>query len=107
MRVIFLGAPGSGKGTQSKLLAQRNHLVYIGTGDILRAAIASETALGLRFKPYVTAGALVPDDLINALIADRLEQPDRPQRFLLDGYPRTLAHAVELDRVLDQHAPPP
>ncbi len=103
MRVIFLGAPGSGKGTQSKLLAERNHLVYIGTGDILRAAIASETALGQRFKPYVTTGALVPDDLINALIADRLEQPDRPQQFVLDGYPRTLVQALAMDRILEQY----
>src|SRR4051812_3786296 len=91
MRVIFLGPPGSGKGTQSKLLAQRNGLVYLGTGDMLRAAMSSHTSLGERARSFVEAGELVPDDLVNELIADRLNQADQPTRFVLDGYPRTLA----------------
>lgn len=101
MRVIFLGPPGSGKGTQSQLVAQRNKLVYLGTGDMLRAAIANRTPLGERAKPFVESGKLVPDELVNNLIAERLEQPDHPDRFVLDGYPRTLAQAQSLDRLLE------
>jgi adenylate kinase len=103
MRVIFLGPPGSGKGTQSKLLCERQGLVYIGTGDMLREAIQKRTALGERVRPYVETGALVPDELVNALIAERLEQPDRPTCFILDGYPRTQRQAAALDRVLEEH----
>src|SRR5687767_4718715 len=91
MRVIFIGPPGSGKGTQSKLLAQRNGLAYLGTGDILRAAIAGKTPVGERARPYVEAGTLAPDELVDGLIAERLNQPDPPTDFVLDGYPRTLA----------------
>src|SRR5437773_1374448 len=87
MRVIFLGPRGSGKGPQSKLLSQRNGLVYIATGDTLRAAIVNRPPVGERARPFVESGQLVPDDLVNALIAERLNQPDRPQRFVIDGYP--------------------
>jgi adenylate kinase len=103
MRVIFLGPPGSGKGTQSKLLCQRNGLVYIGTGDMLREAIHRRTPLGERARPYVESGELVPDDLVNELIAERLQRPDRPRCFVIDGYPRTAPQAVALDRLLEQH----
>jgi len=101
MRVIFLGPPGSGKGTQSQLLAQRNGLAYLGTGDMLRAAIAKGTPLGERVRSFVAEGRLVPDELVNDLIAERLNQPDRPERFVIDGYPRTLAQANALDRLLE------
>ena len=102
MRVIFLGPPGSGKGTQSKLLCERNGLVYIGTGDMLRQAILTRTPLGERARPFVECGHLVPDDLVNELIAERLRQPDRPRCFVIDGYPRTQPQAVALDSVLEQ-----
>jgi len=101
MRVIFLGPPGSGKGTQSKLLAERNGLAYLGTGDMLRAAIAGPSPMGERARPFVEAGQLVPDELVNDLIAERVNQPDSPERFVIDGYPRTLPQAKALDRVLE------
>ena len=100
MRLILLGPPGCGKGTQAKLLSQRNKLEHIGTGDLLRAAMQQQTPLGLRAKPFVDAGQLVPDDLVNDLIAERFRRPDRPERFVLDGYPRTLAQAAAFDAVL-------
>ncbi len=100
MRLILLGPPGCGKGTQAKLLSQRNKLEHIGTGDLLRAAMQQQTALGLRAKPFVDAGQLVPDELVNDLIAERFRRDDRPDRFVLDGYPRTLAQAAAFDAVL-------
>jgi adenylate kinase len=103
MRVIFLGPPGSGKGTQSKLLSERNGLVYIGTGDMLREAIAKRTPAGERARPFVEGGQLVPDELVNELIAERLQQPDHPTCFVLDGYPRTPAQAAALDRLLEKY----
>ena len=104
MRLIFLGPPGCGKGTQAALLRQRHNLEHIGTGDLLRAAIASKTPAGLRAQPYVVSGKLVPDDLVNDIIAERFERPDRPERFVLDGYPRTLAQAVYFDKVLASYS---
>ncbi|HWG44290.1 MAG TPA: adenylate kinase [Gemmataceae bacterium] len=102
MRLILLGPPGCGKGTQAKLLSQRKQLEHIGTGDILREAIRQETAAGSRAKPYVDAGKLVPDDLVNDVIAERFNRDDRPERFVMDGYPRTLAQAAAFDQVLRQ-----
>jgi adenylate kinase len=102
MRIILLGPPGCGKGTQAKLLSERHALEHIATGDILRAAIRNNTPFGARAKPYVEAGHLVPDDLVNDLIAERFRQDPRPERFVLDGYPRTLAQAMALDAVLRQ-----
>lgn len=102
MRLILLGPPGCGKGTQAKLLSERNHLAHIGTGDILRQAMRQGTPFGLRAKPFVDAGKLVPDDLVNDLIAERFGRDDRPERFVLDGYPRTLAQAAAFDQVLRQ-----
>lgn len=101
MRVIFLGPPGSGKGTQSRLLCERRNLVYLGTGDMLRAAIGEKSPSGERARPFVESGNLVPDALVNELIAERLTMPDRPEQFVIDGYPRTVAQAVALDRLLD------
>jgi len=101
MRVIFLGPPGSGKGTQSKLLCERNNLTYLGTGDMLREARDNHTPLGERAKPFMAAGKLVPDELVDELVAERLNRPDQPCGFVIDGYPRTLAQAHALDRLLE------
>ena len=102
MRLILLGPPGCGKGTQAQLLCQRNRLEHIGTGDILRESIRRKTPAGLRAQPYVETGQLVPDDLVNELVADRFRRDDRPERFVLDGYPRTRAQAASFDSVLRQ-----
>lgn len=103
MRLILLGPPGCGKGTQAKLLCRRNRLEHIGTGDILREAIRQSTPSGERARPYVEAGGLVPNDLVNDLIAERFGRSDRPGRFVMDGYPRTLDQAEAFDQVLKQH----
>jgi adenylate kinase len=102
MRLILLGPPGCGKGTQAKLLSKRHRLEHIGTGDLLRAAIKANTPLGARARPFVEAGQLVPDDLVNDLVAERFRRDDRPARFVLDGYPRTLAQAASFDQALRQ-----
>jgi adenylate kinase len=102
MRLILLGPPGCGKGTQAKLLSERNGLEHIGTGDILREAIRQQTPAGLRAHPYVEQGQLVPDDLVNDVVAERFNLNDPPERFVLDGYPRTLAQAIAFDQVLRQ-----
>jgi adenylate kinase len=103
MRLILIGPPGSGKGTQAKLLGDRLGLVHIATGDILREAIRLGTAAGRKAKPFVKKGKLVSDDLVNELVADRFRREDRPERFVMDGYPRTLAQAASFDQVLRQH----
>jgi adenylate kinase len=102
MRLILVGPPGSGKGTQAQLLSKRLGLAHIGTGDILREAVRRETPLGKLAKPYVVSGQLVPDGLVNDLVAERFQRQDRPERFVLDGYPRTLAQAASFDQVLRQ-----
>jgi adenylate kinase len=102
MRLILMGPPGSGKGTQAKLLGERLRLAHISTGDILREAIRLETPAGRRAEPYIKDGKLVPDDLVNELVADRFRRDDRPERFVMDGYPRTLAQAASFDQVLRQ-----
>ena len=102
MRLILVGPPGSGKGTQAKLLRERLGLVHIGTGDILREAIRLQTPSGRLAEPYVHSGKLVPDDLVNELVADRFRRGDRPEAFVMDGYPRTLAQAASFDQVLRQ-----
>jgi adenylate kinase len=106
MRLILLGPPGCGKGTQSKLLCKRIGLEHIGTGDLLRSAIRHGTPLGLRAKAAVEAGQLAPDQLVNEIIAERLDREDRPDAFVMDGYPRTLAQAIAFDEVLDRHQLP-
>jgi len=103
MRLILLGPPGCGKGTQAKLLSERNGLEHIGTGDILREAIRQQTPAGVRAQPYVEKGQLVPDDLVNDVVAERFNLNEPPRCFVLDGYPRTLAQAVAFDYVLRQH----
>lgn len=100
MRLVLLGKPGSGKGTQAKRVAGREGLPQISTGDIIRAAIASGSELGRRFKAYTDAGQLVPDQLVIDLVRDRLARADCSAGFLLDGFPRTVAQAEALDLML-------
>ena len=102
MRLILIGPPGSGKGTQAKLLSQRQGLAQIGTGDILREAVRLNTPLGLKAGPFIRSGKLVPDDLVNEVVAERFRRDDRPEAFVMDGYPRTLAQAASFDQVLRQ-----
>jgi adenylate kinase len=96
MRVILLGPPGAGKGTQAKLLAERLGVPQVSTGDMLRAAVAAVTSLGREAKGYMDRGALVPDALILGLVAERLKQPDTLKGYILDGFPRTVAQAEGL-----------
>ena len=100
MRVALIGPPGCGKGTQAKLLQERLGLTCIGTGDMLREAIEQQTSIGKLAEPYLTQGKLVPDEIVNDIVAERLRQPDRPAQFVIDGYPRTAGQAVQLDAVL-------
>jgi adenylate kinase len=102
MRLILVGPPGSGKGTQAKLLSSRLGLVHIGTGDILREAGRQNTPLGQVALPYMRSGQLVPDDLVNEIVAEHFRRENRPERFVMDGYPRTLAQAISFDQVLRQ-----
>jgi len=101
MRVIFLGPPGSGKGTQAKLLGQRLHVPAISTGDMLREAVRLGTPLGRRARAIMESGELVPDDVVIGLIRERIAAPDAANGFLLDGFPRTIEQADALDRMLE------
>ncbi len=100
MRLIILGPPGAGKGTQAARVAERLGIPAISTGDIFRYNIKNETALGLQVKEILASGAYVPDEVTNAIVRDRLAQPDAAKGFLLDGYPRTQAQVSELDDML-------
>jgi adenylate kinase len=100
LNVLLLGLQGSGKGTQGKRIAGEYGLAYVGTGDMLRAAIAQGTELGRRVEPILASGQLVPDDLMIDLIADRIAQDDAQDGFVLDGFPRTHAQAEALDAML-------
>jgi len=100
--VLLLGVQGSGKGTQAKRLAAEYGLAHVATGDMLRAAIAAGTPLGLRVKPIYDAGDLVPDDLMIELIRERLAEPDTDAGFILDGFPRTMPQAEALDAMLTE-----
>jgi adenylate kinase len=99
-RLIIFGAPGAGKGTQATRIAQSLGIPAISTGDIFRFNIKNETALGLQVKDILASGAYVPDEVTNAIVRDRLDQPDATAGFLLDGYPRTKAQVTELDDML-------
>lgn len=100
MRVAFLGPPGAGKGTQARNLARQWSVPHIATGDMLREAVAAGTTRGLEAKAYMDRGALVPDEVIIGMIAERLREPDARNGFLLDGFPRTIAQAEGLERLL-------
>jgi adenylate kinase len=100
MRLVFLGPPGCGKGTQAKLLRERHGVVSVGTGDILRAAIRHGGELGQKVEPYLKSGQLVPNGLVNDIVAEFFHRDDRPTRFVMDGYPRTLAQATWLETML-------
>jgi adenylate kinase len=112
MRIILLGAPGAGKGTQAQFLTKTFNIPQISTGDMLRAAIKEGTELGKQAKAYMDAGKLVPDEVIIGLVKERIAQPDCKNGFLLDGFPRTLAQAdalkeagVEIDAVIEIDVP--
>lgn len=100
MKIIFIGPPGSGKGTQAKRLASRYGIPHISTGDMLREAVADGTELGLQAAPIMASGGLVSDDLMIGIINDRLAKPDAQAGFILDGFPRTIVQAEKLDGIV-------
>ena len=103
MNLILFGPPGAGKGTQAKFLINKFNIIQISTGDILREEVRSKTDLGLSAKNIMDRGDLVPDEIIMSIIEKRLSKPDCNNGFILDGFPRTLNQAIELDKILKKH----
>lgn len=101
MKLIILGAPGAGKGTQAEQISAEYGAPHISTGDMLRAAVAAKTPVGLKAESYMKSGALVPDDVIIELIRERLKAPDADKGFILDGFPRTIPQAEALEKITD------
>ena len=106
MRIVLLGAPGSGKGTQAKMLMAEKNIPQISTGDLLREAVASGTRFGLKAQPILESGDLVPDDVVLGIISERIAEPDAADGFILDGFPRTTQQALDLSELLDQLGTP-
>ena len=106
MRIVLLGAPGSGKGTQAKKLMADKNIPQISTGDMLREAVAAGTRFGLKAQSVMEAGNLVPDEVVLGIISERLAQPDAADGFILDGFPRTKQQALDLEELLDQLGTP-
>ena len=106
MRIVLLGAPGSGKGTQAKKLMSERNIPHISTGDMLREAVASGTRFGQQAKDIIDVGQLVSDDIMLGIISERLSQPDAADGFILDGFPRTQKQALDLEDLLDQLGTP-
>src|SRR5687768_7682630 len=100
MRVVLLGPPGAGKGTQAKELVDRYGIVQLSTGDMLRAAVAADSPVGRKAKDLMAKGALVPDEVVVAIVSDRIDMADAKRGFILDGFPRTVPQAEALDRML-------
>jgi adenylate kinase len=100
LKIVLLGAPGAGKGTQGVVLSQNYNIAHISTGDILREAVKNKTALGIKALVYMDKGELVPDEVVTGIVVERLAQKDTKKGFILDGFPRTLRQAQDLDKEL-------